>query len=418
MSDRRSEMLTLSEVLAHLRQTWRRLAALALLGSVIGGTIVYVTAGVRVEVELGNLTWKRFDPAADVYSTVDAQEEDSRRQVPRDERPALTLTEWLQLHRGLISLGVRLDELASEGATTLEGRPWLGNAEWWAARVQAIMALSRTDLRGLASAGEGLEAEAVRVAGIGVSRTARSLDRANAEVDASVSFIRSGALWVQLQRLSEEWRAESLTRGNYSARARLSDIELELRRLRATESMLSSITSAPPAPTQTIVSVDGGTRSKFLPIRTQLNAVRVDIHRRAEEQDSLREELYGAELLARFLQDADAAAKTVTLGDGFALAARWEELLTNLPPAGMPSDVLKGLVAEAVSNNLLAEVVEQRTRFTALMPEVSRRIVQPRWADVLFVAVACGVAFVILALGLQVLKAQGWGSARPQMRQD
>lgn len=338
------DFISIRDVFAFLESATLPLLVLGIVGALVGGGVGVLQRHVTAEIVLAN-------------------------------QGAVGFTQWSQLRQALAPMAAAIDESRRVAGREHERTPWLASLAWWTTNVEPMLALSREDARMLASVGEDMKGESTRIMTFNVTHAAKTVDAALQGAEASATFIRSGSLYLELKRLLSAYQAESLLQASETATAELlrTDVEIVFSRSRASqlESMIRQGATSGGNP-QMIVDVGQQAQAKFLPLQTQLNAVRLEISQLEESKARLVNTQGRGRLLAEFQTRSLAALAQIPLGDGVAAA----DAMTTI------ADGLKGSIDGQTNEARLAQletiariradVTALRTRYVVTLTEVSR----------------------------------------------
>ena len=310
----------------------------------------------------------------------------------------ISFTLWAQMRQALPPMAAAIDQLRLAEGRELDRTPWLSSPAWWATNVEPVLALSRDDARMLASVGEDMKGASTRIMTFRVRYAAKSADEALRGAEASAAFMGTGSLYLELKSLLNSYQAESLTQASQRATAELlkTDVEIAFSRSKAhqLEAMLKSGPAASGSP-QLIVDVGQQAQAKFLPLQTQLNAVRLEIAQLEETKTRLLNTQNRGRLLAEFQTRSHAALAALPLGDGVAASDAMIKI------AGELRGSIDGKTEEARLSQsetiarILSDVTALRTRYVVELPEVSRSYGQPSWTKTVVMAAAGAVGATI-----------------------
>ena len=349
--------VSIRDVFAFLESARIPILILAILGATVAGGIGLLQRHVTAEIVLSN-----GGGQAGTAARVDAS-------------GPLSFSEWAQLRQALPPLAAAIDEVRRASGREAERTPWLSSGAWWTSNVDPVLALSRDDARMLASVGEDMKGESTRIMTFRVRHAAKSTEAALKGAETSAAFMRTGSLYLELKTLLSTYQAESLTQASQRATAELlrTDVEIAFSRTRARqlETMLKQGAVSTGNP-QMIVDVGQQAQAKFLPLQTQLNAVRLEIAQLEESKTRLVNTQNRGRLLAEFQARSYSALETVPLGDGLAAADAMTKIADDLKGSvDGQTDEARLAQLEAIAK-IRADVTALRTRYVVTLSEVSR----------------------------------------------
>ncbi len=349
--------VSMSDVFAFLESTRVPILILAIIGAIIAGSFGVLQRNVTAEIVLSN-----GGGQTGVAARIDAS-------------GPVSFSEWAQLRQALPPLAAAIDEARRLSGRDAERTPWLSSAAWWTSNVEPVLALSRDDARMLASVGEDMKGESTRIMTFRVRHAAKSTEAALKGAETSAAFMRTGSLYLELKTLLSAYQAESLTQASQRATAELlrTDVEIAFSRTRARqlEAMLKQGAASIGNP-QMIVDVGQQAQAKFLPLQTQLNAVRLEISQLEESKARLVNTQGRGRLLAEFQARSLSALAQIPLGEGVAAADAMTKIADELK-ASVDGQTEESRLAqlEAIAR-IRADVTAMRTRYVVTLSEVSR----------------------------------------------
>jgi len=351
------DFISIRDVFAFLESASIPLVVLALIGAVVAGGLGVLQRQVTAEVVLAN-GGGQGAPAERV-----------------DASGPISFSEWAQLRQALPPMAGAIDEARRVAGQTAERTPWLASAVWWTSNVEPVLALSRDDARMLASVGEDMKGESTRIMTFRVRHAAKSTEAALQGAETSATFMRTGSLYLELKTLLSTYQAESLTQASQRATAELlmTDVEIAFSRSRARqlEEMIRQGAPSTGNP-QMIVDVGQQAQAKFLPLQTQLNAVRLEISQLEESKARLVNTQGRGRLLAEFQTRSLAALAPIPLGDGVAAADAMTTIADGLKGSiDGQTDEARLAQLETIAR-IRADVTALRTRYVVTLTEVSR----------------------------------------------
>ena len=310
----------------------------------------------------------------------------------------VSFTLWVQLRQALPPMAASINQARLVSGRQPAQTPWLSSPAWWATNVEPVLALSRDDAQMLASVGEDMKGESTRITTFRVRYSAKSVDAALHGAEASVAFLTDGSLYLELKSLLNSYQAESLTQASQRATAELLKTDVEIAFSRSKAQQLEAMLKAGPAASgspQLIVDVGQQAQAKFLPLQTQLNAVRLEIAQLEESKARLLNTQNRGRLLAEFQTKSHAVLAALPLGDGVAASDAMIKI------AGELRGSIDGKTEEARLSQsetiarILSDVTALRTRYVVELPEVSRSYGQPSWTKTVVMAAVGAVGATI-----------------------
>ena len=304
-----------------------------------------------------------------------------------------------------------LPALAGQWAQTLSrngGQPGfmrtLAQAPWWEKNVVPVFALSQSETKKFPLMDEALKAETTHISQIRVTVSARGKAAAEEALSTTLQFFRDGAAFLEFKGLIEGYQTEVAT---HSARLESDRLQAELdasyvrSRLQHTETIEARDSQNA---SHDEVRVDVGTvASNFLPLRTQINALRISLYDLDEKLRRLKDQKVSMETLSAYLNEASPRVGSAYAGQTAreltkALMAVREGMAQSFPK----EDGIHQAVFERIRGDLLA--IEGR--YGVRLPELVRRVDRVTPAPSLLTGAAFGGAFLgfLMAFGWSKLK--------------
>lgn len=334
--------INLGQVIEFVGAEWKRLAAGAAVGLVLGGAGWAVLSGYKAEQILVNngalnfIAWRGFQQNLPLLA---AQLLEQKKVKPADEAQYRVMT----------------------------------SGQWWAKNVVPTFSISKADTKDLASVSKNLQDEASTILNLVVTTKGGSKDDALAHITSATQFIKQGSAYLSIKNLVQGWDYQILNT-EASLAKKITDTEVDLRYLRQRAANLESMRQRFPqnvtVSTQQVVDLKDSS-AKYMPISTQLVAVNADINKANEDLERMHNEIAQTKVMAEFV----AQAKPVVdqSADGLAVVDQLVEISKNIRASLEANDVN----GNQQLNNIDADLVSVRTNFqrsldTDLIPQVSR----------------------------------------------
>lgn len=362
--------ISLGQVIEFLSDEWKRLAAGAAVGLVVGvggwsvlssykAEQILVNTKVSGEGAINFLTWRSFQQSLPLLA---AQLLEQKKIMPADEAQYSTMS----------------------------------SSQWWVKNVVPTFSISKADTKDLASVSKALQDEASTILNLVVTTKGSSKEDALAHVTTATAFIKQGSAYLSIKNLVQGWDYQILNT-EAALSKKITDTEVDLRYLRQRAANLEAMRQRFPqnvsVSTQQLVDLKESS-AKYMPISTQLVAVNADINKANEDLERMRNEIAQTKVMAEFV----AQAKPIIdqSADGLAVVDQLLDVTKSIRAATSATDVN----ANQQLNNIEADLVGVRTTFqrsldTDLIPQVSRPgMLQPAAGGLL------GGAVLMLMLGL------------------
>lgn len=379
-------LFTLADVIGFFEAEWRTLAGVAVVFTVLGGAAATRIVQAEAAATLPN-------PGSAINQMVP--------QTPTAGR-AVSYTEFIQRRTVFPVIAAQYDQRQQALGVPLEQRTtWLSSPAWWAANVEAVLALSRNDARSLAQTnGEELKGEATRILNIVIKSQGANEDQAIGRLDRSVNFFKGASLYLELKALGDAWKVEAETTAQtVAAEMARNDVDLTYARRRVTtlENLLSGSGDVSLS-SQVIIDVGQAAQTQFLPLRTQLNAQRLAIDSLEEARRKAEDRLARAQVLQAFLAQAEPLMQSASPFDALEVFGKWQAIATEMLPAALAEPEPARSAKRALLESIVSESNTRRITYGVAWVELSRQVSPPSVMKMAAVAVGAGAAGFMLAL--------------------
>ena len=370
--------ISLAQVVEFVSGEWKRLAAGALVGLLLGVGGWSVLASYKAESVLIN-------------------------------NGAVNFLSWRGLQKNLPLLASQMLELKQVRAEDEPAYRQMASAQWWAKNVVPTYSLSKADTKDLPSISKELqESGGTTILNLVVTAKGGSKEAALDNVTTATQFIKQGSAYLSIKNLVQGWDAQILNTEASLAR-KITDTEVELRYQRQRAANLESLRQRFPAnanvSTQQVVDLKDSS-AKYMPISTQLVAINTDINSANESLERMRNDLAKTKVMAEFVKQAKPVVDKSA--DGLAVVDQLLDIVKSIRGSADAADIN----ANQQLNSLEADLIGVRTNFqrsldTDLIPQVSRPgVLQPAAGGL----VGGVVLMLLVALGRRavvVYKAKG-----------
>ena len=340
--------ISFGDIIDYITGSWRWLLAGAVVGPVFSLLLVSVVTKYKAEIVLDNLTIGSKDT--------------------KDINVGLSFMEWRILSETLPLLaGQVVENQRDQGEEAKD--PWLASPGWWVKNVTPTYGLSKSDTKNLADIGDALKGESTKISNLKVSYQSRSKEKALERADETVSYLRKGALYLRLKHQLEAYKSEVILT-EQKLKKELLDNDIELRYRHEREKTLENLIAAESkgkTDGKIIVDVRNG-EAKYLPLDTQLNAVKIDINALEESQQRLQDQDVMNGVIGDFVKKASPILNAEKKADGITLSQTFLDIESGLKSQMGESDWVK---LSAVGR-LHSDLVTIQSRFSTQMPEISR----------------------------------------------
>ena len=346
--------ISFGDIIDYITGSWRWLLAGAVVGPMVAFLFVSFTAKYKAEIVLDNLT---------ITSKEAKEAKDAK-----DANVSLSFMEWRILSETLPLLAGQVVENQRDQGEEAK-HAWLASLDWWVKNVTPTYGLSKSDTKKLAEIGDALKGESTKITNLKVSYQDRSKEKALERVDETVSYLRKGALYLGLKNQLEAYKSEVILTEQKVKRALL-DNDIELRYRHEREKTLENLIAAESkgkTDGKIIVDVRNG-EAKYLPLDTQLNAVKIDINALEEAQQRLQDQDVMNGVIGDFVKEASPILNAEKKADGITLSQTFLDIESRLKSQMGESDWVK---LSAVGR-LHSDLVTIQSRFSTQMPEISR----------------------------------------------
>lgn len=303
-SDQNSKILneleiSLQDIFYFVQKSWKRLAVAAAMGAILGFSY-----------------WNFLG----VYSA---------RVVLLNNNNTLDLVSWKILQKSLPDLTSQIledKELPIEQYSIYRS---MTKDIWWQSNINPIFALSKEDVKRLASVGKDLDGASTSI--VGFTLDVHDIDKSVASKKAlyAINFIRSGGSYLQLRSLLGKYRSQAINQ-DAEVRQKISKIKVDIAYLELRAKNLEDLHKRfPGTPNMNAHVVNlNDSNAKYLSLITQIIAANAEISNLKEEQNRLEVELKKLSLIKKFL---DQATPLQDLSfDGLVLVEQYLNILRNL----------------------------------------------------------------------------------------
>ena len=341
--------ISLAQVIEFVSGEWKRLAAGAVAGLVLGVGGWAVLAGYKAEQILVN-------------------------------QGALSFLSWRGFQQSLPLLAAQLLEQKKVASADEAQYRAMSSAQWWAKNVKPTYLLTKGDTKDLVSVGKELqESGGTSIVNLVVMASGSSRDEALAHVNTATAFIKHGSAYLSIKGLVQGWDYQILNTEAALAK-KITDAEVDLVYMRERAAKLEALRQRFPqnvtVSAQQVVDLKDSS-AKYMPISTQLVAINTDINNANESLARMRSEINQIKVMAEFVKEAKPIVEQS--GDGLEVVDQLLEVTKSMFAATRPDDV----DSQQQLNNINASLVGVRTNFqrsldTDLIPQASRPgVLQP-----------------------------------------
>ena len=335
--DEQDDEISLGDIIEFLLGEWRRLAAGAVAGLVLalGGTLLF----------------SQYKAEATVLN-VNAG--------ARVSQPAIDFLSWKYLQRALPELARRAVELKKVKPEDEKLYKTLSSSKWWELNVETNFAFSKADQKSLAAFGKDLEGSAgSTILFFTITDSASNKETAETNVAKSIHFMRSASTYWALRNQIREVDSSLVNdEANLLKNIGAAGIEFEYLTQKAQnfESLRKRYNQSPNGNARQVIDIkEGG--AKYLPIDTQLVAIRTELMSSEESMKRMREKQKQHAIVKTFLETALPALEANI--DGFALA---NNLLATLAELRKKTPLSDGAQQQAL-NELESDISSIFIRF-------------------------------------------------------
>ena len=301
LGDQESE-ISLVDIINFLQESWKKLAAAAIVGATLG---------------LGG--WFVLGSFSAEYVLLNNSNSNSNSNIP-----ALDIVSLKTLQKSLPSLAAQAlnDGKVSDSEYALYKE--MQQDEWWQKNVIPTYAISKADAKDLAGISKDLDSASTTILSIVVTEQAISKDEATKRVRAATAFLRTGGAYLQIRSLLNGYENQVIsTAAELQQKIISAQIEMgyQQERVKSLEDLHKRFPGGAGAAGQVVDPKDSG--AKYLPLTTQIIAANNDINQSKEIIARLQKRLAQLMLARNFLDQANPLADNNF--DGLELA---KQLLT------------------------------------------------------------------------------------------
>ena len=280
-------------------------------------------------------------------------------------------TEWRSLSETLPIIAGQIFEDRKAAGEDIEDERFLSSPEWWSKHAVPTYGLSKTDTKNLAAMEDDLKGQSTRIVNVKISAEGPTKPLALKRAETTVEYLRRTSLFLRLKTLLNAYQTEAKLQ-KVGLEKDLIDRDIELRfleeRIQSLEALMMSQTNKNDGG-KIIVDVRNG-EAKFLPLDTQLNALKLEVDSLKESRKRLEEAFVRNDLLDRFVVEAKPTLDENKAADGLSLLKKLQVIYDGLSVEIPQSDWVRRSAVERIHGDLVA--IE--SRFSTQMPELSRSV--------------------------------------------
>lgn len=281
-----------------------------------------------------------------------------RAELIANTRSSLDLTAWNAYTASLPALAEQRLNAAGGSGENAQLLRAMAQPAWWRTQVTPNFLLTKGDVRDLPSVSkEILEAGATSIQRLTIRTEGANQADARRNVVFVENFIREGALFLALKALVNRYDLEVAVEPA-TLRQQVSTIERELIFLGQRAESLEALRKQFPQRSEALLAQvfdpkDSG--AKFLPLETQIIAVKTDINAAREQLDRTRLRLAELDLYRKFIDQA--TPLLATTANGFELAEALKVLEQSLRKNLDPTDGAGLLAIDTIARDLESTTV-------------------------------------------------------------
>lgn len=287
-----------------------------------------------------------------------------RAELIANTRSSLDLTAWNAYKASLPALAEQRLNAAGGSGENAQLLRAMAQPAWWRTQVTPNFLLTKGDVRDLPSVSkEILEAGATSIQRLTIRTKGANQADARRNVVFVENFIREGALFLALKALVNRYDLEVAVEPA-TLRQQVSTIERELIFLGQRAESLEALRKQFPQRSEALLAQvfdpkDSG--AKFLPLETQIIAVKTDINAAREQLDRTRLRLAELDLYRKFIDQA--TPLLATTANGFELAEALKVLEQSLRKNLDPTDGAGLLAIDTIARDLESTTVGAGSMF-------------------------------------------------------
>jgi len=273
--------ISLLDIVNFVQESWKKLAIAAVVGAVLGFANWNFLGSYQAQYVLLNNT----NTNTNTY--------------------ALDLVSLKTLQKKLPTLAAQIEDegKAPEGQTEIYKT--LASEQWWQKNVVPSYALSKADMKDLATISKDLDLASTTILSLTVKAEGSSKTKAIENVRAAATFLRTGSAYLQLRSILNSYENET-TLSVLDLKKKITTTEIEIgyqvQRAKSLEELYKRFPGGAGGSNQVVDPKDSG--AKYLPLATQIIAANNDINQNKETLQRYKDRLAQIALMKSFVDQA------------------------------------------------------------------------------------------------------------------
>jgi hypothetical protein len=275
--------ISLIDVINFLQESWKKLAAAAIVGAV-----------------LALLGWLVIGSYTAEYVLLNNSNSNSNSPVP-----ALDIVTLKTLQKSLPNLASQVLDIAKVPESDYSLYKQMQNEEWWQKNIIPTYAISKADAKDLAGISKDLDSASTTILNIDVTVKAFSKEEALRRATVATNFLRTGGAYLQIHSLVNNYENQAISTAA-ELQQKIAGIQIEMgyqqTRVQQLEELHKRFPANAGASAQVVDPKDSG--AKYLPLTTQIIAANNDINQSKEALVRLQKRLAQLTIAKNFIDQA------------------------------------------------------------------------------------------------------------------
>lgn len=219
---------------------------------------------------------------------------------------ALNLVSWKVLQKSLPNLAAQINDEGKAPENQSQVFKTLASELWWQKNVKPSFALSKADLKDLATVGKDLDQASTTILNFTLDVAGSSRSVAIDNVKAAANFMRTGSAYLQLRNLINGYEGDVISsQADIQKQITSTEIEMsfQLQRAKNLEELYKRFPNNSSISQSVVDPKDSGV--KYLSISTQIVAVNNDINQSKESLQRYRDRLAQIAVIKAFIEKAN-----------------------------------------------------------------------------------------------------------------
>jgi hypothetical protein len=321
---------------------------------------------------------------------------------------SLDIISWKTIQKSLPNLAAQmLDEGKSpKGEASLFKT--LENVQWWQKNVVPSYALSKADAKDLFAISKDLDVASTTILSLTISASGSSKHKAIDNVRAAAKFLRAGSAYLQLRNIINSYESETISAvANLQKKITSTEVEIgyHVKRAKSLEDLLKRYPGGTNAGYQAVDPGDSG--AKYLPLSTQIIAVKSDIIQLEQNVQRYKDRLAQIALIKTFVDQAIPLSEKTF--DGLMFGEQLLVIEAELRAKLARDDVMQ----QEILDQLRSQLLLVQTRFTKGLESNTAPIASKKGMIKTTAGAMAGAFFLML---LVLLGQRLWQAAKKHWR--